>query len=293
MSLRRRVSENNLMKIDGRALATEILDELRKKVLQLKTRGITPSLAVILIGEEKSSNVYVRQKELKAREIGAETKIFRFNETVTNEKIETLIKKLDSNPKIHGIILQRPAPQTIQVERLVELISPAKEIDGFGKTSLYTVPVAAAVFEILGEIFGNLSEEESFNAWLKSKKIVVIGKGETAGQPIINYFRKREIETIVIDSKTENKNEIIRQADVIISAVGKRGIINFKDLKKGVILIGVGLSADDEGKTQGDYVNDEVEQIAAFYTPTPGGVGPVNVALLLENLIEATENLSK
>ncbi|HUD09624.1 MAG TPA: bifunctional 5,10-methylenetetrahydrofolate dehydrogenase/5,10-methenyltetrahydrofolate cyclohydrolase [Patescibacteria group bacterium] len=281
------------MKIDGRALATEILDELRKKVLQLKTRGITPSLAVILIGEEKSSNVYVRQKELKAREIGAETKIFRFNETVTNEKIETLIKKLDSNPKIHGIILQRPAPQTIQVERLVELISPAKEIDGFGKTSLYTVPVAAAVFEILGEIFGNLSEEESFNAWLKSKKIVVIGKGETAGQPIINYFRKREIETIVIDSKTENKNEIIRQADVIISAVGKRGIINFKDLKKGVILIGVGLSADDEGKTQGDYVNDEVEQIAAFYTPTPGGVGPVNVALLLENLIEATENLSK
>jgi methylenetetrahydrofolate dehydrogenase (NADP+)/methenyltetrahydrofolate cyclohydrolase len=121
----------------------------------------------------------------------------------------------------------------------------------------------------------------------------VIGKGETAGQPIINYFREREIEPVVIDSKTENKNEILSKADIIVSAVGKREVINSNDLKNGVILIGVGLSPDDQGKTQGDFDEEELEQIASFYTSTPGGVGPVNVALLLENLVEAAQNLSK
>jgi methylenetetrahydrofolate dehydrogenase (NADP+) / methenyltetrahydrofolate cyclohydrolase len=281
------------VRINGRQIAVNILDGLKNRVLELEKHGIVPTMAVILIGEEKSSNIYVKQKELKAQDIGAETKIFRFNETVTNEEIESLIRKLDNDPKVHGIILQRPAPQNIKVKSLEELITPAKEIDGFGKDSLYTVPVAAAVFEILGEIFGNLNEEESFNAWLKSKKITVIGKGETAGQPIIDYFQKNGIEPAVIDSKTEDKNEIIKRADIIISAVGKRGVIDSTDLKKGVILIGVGLSADDQEKTQGDYDESELEQIATFYTPTPGGVGPVNVALLLENLVQACENLSK
>ncbi|HUD05068.1 MAG TPA: bifunctional 5,10-methylenetetrahydrofolate dehydrogenase/5,10-methenyltetrahydrofolate cyclohydrolase [Patescibacteria group bacterium] len=280
------------MKIDGRAIASNILGELKIKVLELKKRGIIPTMAVILIGNEESSNVYVRQKELKAQEIGATVKIFRFDETVTNEELEALIKKLDADQNIHGIILQRPAPAKIEVERLEELISRAKEIDGFGKDSLYTVPVAAAVFKILGEVFGKLNESISFNEWLKSQNIVAIGKGETAGQPIIDYLHKRGLEPIVVDSKTENINATIKNADIIISAIGKRGAIDFSGLKKDVILIGVGLSSDDEGKTRGDYNEDELEQVASFYTPTPGGVGPVNVAFLLENLVEATENLS-
>ena len=280
------------MKIDGRAIASNILGELKIKVLELKKRGIIPTMAVILIGNEESSNVYVRQKELKAQEIGATVKIFRFDETVTNEELEALIKKLDADQNIHGIILQRPAPAKIEVERLEELISRAKEIDGFGKDSLYTVPVAAAVFKILGEVFGKLNESISFNEWLKSQNIVAIGKGETAGQPIIDYLHKRGLEPIVVDSKTENINATIKNSDIIISAIGKRGAIDFSGLKKDVILIGVGLSSDDEGKTRGDYNEDELEQVASFYTPTPGGVGPVNVAFLLENLVEATENLS-
>jgi len=281
------------MKIDGRAIAANILNELKNKVSALKQRGITPTMAVILIGDVQSSNAYVRQKELKAREVGAEVKIFRFPATVTNNELEQLINKLDNDSRIHGVILQRPAPRNLKVEKLEELITPVKEIDGFGKNSPYLVPVAAAVFEILGEIFGNLRDEESFNDWLKSKKVVILGKGETAGQPIINYFRQRQLEPIVVDSKTENRNDLIKNADIIISAVGKRGVIDSQILKSGVILIGVGLSASDEGKTKGDYDDIEVEQIASFYTPTPGGVGPVNVALLLENLVEAAQNLSK
>jgi methylenetetrahydrofolate dehydrogenase (NADP+)/methenyltetrahydrofolate cyclohydrolase len=277
------------MKIDGRMIASKILSELKTKVLALKEHGVTPTMAVILIGDVESSNTYVRQKELKAKEIGAEVRIFRFADTVSNEELEILLRKLDNDPKIHGIILQRPAPQTIQVEKLEELISPVKEIDGFGNNSLYTVPVAAAVFEVLGEIFDDLNEDRSFDDWLRSKTIVILGKGETAGRPIINYFRKNEIEPIVIDSKTKNKNELIKKADILISAVGKRGVLDSSNLKKGIILIGVGLSADDEGKTKGDYDETEIEKVASFYTPTPGGVGPVNVTLLLENLVRAAE----
>lgn len=281
------------MKIDGRAIAANISNDLKLRISVLKEKNVTPALAVILIGDVESSEIYVRQKVLKAGEVGAATKIFRFEKDVSANEIEGLIKKLDANPNIHGIILQRPAPKTLAVEKLEEFISPSKEVDGFGQNSLYAVPVAAAVFEILKEVFSNLHGTESFEIWLKSKKIVVVGKGETAGQPIINHFRKLGIEPQIIDSQTKNPNEILQNADIIISAVGKRGVVNLENMKKGVILIGVGLSADDEGKTKGDYDNNEVEKIASFYTPTPGGVGPVNVAILLRNLVEAAQNLSK
>ena len=290
-------SENNViiktMKIDGRLIASNILYGLKTRVDVLKELGVIPTMAVILIGDVQSSNAYVKQKELKAKQIGTEVQIFRFENNVTNEEIEALIKKLDNDSKIHGIILQRPTPDTIDAENLENSISPQKEIDGFGKDSLYIVPVAAAVFEILGEIFGNLNEQKSFSAWLQSKQVIVLGKGETAGQPIINYLNKREINPIIVDSRTENAKEVLNKADIIISAIGKRGAINVSELKPGVILIGVGLSADEIGKTQGDYDESELEEIAAFYTPTPGGIGPINVALLLENLVEAAESLSR
>ncbi len=281
------------MKVDGRLIASQIINRLMPRVSKLKQKGITPTLAVILVGDEKSSAIYVRQKELKAKEIGAKTRIFRFDENVSNEKLGELIKTLDKDPNVHGVILQRPAPKAIDVERLVELISPVKEVDGFGKESVYTVPVAAAVIEILNEIFKNLKVEESFEKWLSSQEVVVVGKGQTAGQPIISSLRRSMVEPLVIDSKTENKNEILKDADVVILAVGKREACETPALKNGVILIGVGLSADDEGKTRGDYDEKEIESLASFYTPTPGGVGPVNVAMLMKNLVEACENLSK
>ena len=281
------------MKIDGRMIASNILSGLKIKVIALKEQDIVPTMAVILIGGDKSSNIYVRQKELKAKIIGAEIKIFRFNETVTNEEIETLIKKLDADKNVHGIILQRPTPKNINADLLENLISPIKEIDGFGKKPLYVVPVAAAVFEVLDEIFGNLNEMDSFSVWLAKKKVVVLGKGETAGMPIINYFKNREIDPIVVDSQTKNAEEILNSADIIISAVGKRGVIKTEELKNGIILIGVGISTNDEEKTQGDYDENKLEKIASFYTTTPGGIGPVNVALLMQNLVRACQNLSR
>ncbi|MCL5435028.1 MAG: bifunctional 5,10-methylenetetrahydrofolate dehydrogenase/5,10-methenyltetrahydrofolate cyclohydrolase [Patescibacteria group bacterium] len=276
------------MKIDGKSIASIILESLKAEVQDLKEKEIVPTLAVILIGDEKSSAAYVRQKELKAKEIGARIEIFRFNESVANSEIETLIIKLDEDTKIHGIIIQRPAPKHIEIDSLEDSISSEKEVDGFGKYPIYPVPVAEAVLLILEDVYIKQKAKNLFPNWLKSKKMAVLGTGETAGGPIINYFREYGTEPVVIDSKTESKDSLMKEADIIISAVGKT-IINSSNIKKGVILIGVGMHMKDS-KLHGDYNEEEIKNIAGFYTPTPGGVGPVNVAMLLSNLVEACQN---
>lgn len=275
------------MLIDGKQIAAEILQDLKSRVENLKKRGVFPKLAVVLMGDEESSAIYVRQKELKAKEIGATLEIFKFDETVTNNEVETLVKKLDADLKIHGIILQRPAPKQIEIEKLEQFISSAKEVDGFGTNPIYEVPVAQAVLLMIKKTCG---KKEFFN-WLGSKNIVVLGKGQTAGGPIINLLTKKGLSPTVIDSKTVNKDSILQNADIIISAVGKQNIINSSNIKKGVILIGVGMHME-KGKLCGDYREKEISDIASFYTPTPGGVGPVNVSMLLKNLIEAAEKSS-
>ncbi len=276
------------MIIDGREIAAQILESLKAEVEELKEKGIIPTLAVILIGDEKSSIAYVKQKELKAMEIGAQIEIFRFAESVKNNEIEALIRKLDNDAKIHGIILQRPAPKHIEIDRLEDFISSEKEVDGFGNHPIFPVPVAEAVLLMLEHVYLKQQVKSLFSDWLKSKKMAVLGTGETAGQPIINYFMKLGVEPLIIDSKTQNKDSLTKEADIIISAVGKT-VINSSSIKKGVILIGVGMHTQD-GKLCGDYNEEEIKNIASFYTPVPGGVGPVNVAMLLKNLVESAED---
>jgi methylenetetrahydrofolate dehydrogenase (NADP+)/methenyltetrahydrofolate cyclohydrolase len=280
------------MIIDGRAISSQILEDLKKRVEKLKAKGVTPTLAVILIGDQKASAIYVRQKEIKAKGVGVDPQIYRFEDHITNEEIETLVKKLDKNPKIHGIILQRPAPPQIRVEEIEDFISPVKEVDGFGINSIYAVPVAAATLKMIENAYDNLNINEPFIDWLKSKKVVVIGKGETGGKTIIQILRKNGVEPFIVDSKTENKDARIKEGDIVVSAVGKSGVVTGLNLKKGAILVGVGIFSQD-GKTRGDYEESENENIASFYSPTPGGVGPVNVSMLMENVVEASENLSE
>lgn len=273
------------MKIDGKAISAEILQELKEEVSKLKEKGIIPTMAIILMGNNQASAIYVRQKGIKATEIGAEVKVYPVKGTTTNEKLEELIKKLDADPSIHGIILQRPTPEKIKVDELTELVSSIKEVDGFGSSSEYPVPVAESVILILRYAHSKQNGQD-FLKWLKSKNIVVIGKGQTAGRPIIHHLKKIGASPWVIDSHTQNKEKLIKEADIVISAVGKT-VLRSTDIKKGSILIGVGLYSDKEGKLRGDYDDLDVAGKASFYTPTPGGVGPVNVACLLKNLVEA------
>lgn len=275
------------MKVDGRALAQKILGRLKEKI---KTLKVEPTLAVIAVGEEPVWQAYVRQKLLKGEEIGAKVIISKHPKNIKTPDLVKVIQNFDKNPEVHGIIVQRPLPEHIDKQALTSAINPKKDVDGFRPDSPHPMPVAEAVMRILEEVYKiGVGGAESFNNWLHSNSIVVIGKGETAGQPVINALQKLGIIPNVIDSRTHNPEFITKDADIIISCVGKPEMIKPEALKKGVILIGVGLYKDVAGKLHTDYDEEKIKDIAAFYTPAPGGVGPVNVACLLENLVTATK----
>lgn len=276
------------MKLDGKAIAQTILDNLTTRVGELKKSGTTPHLAVILIGDDASSTAYVRQKELKAVQIGAKISVFRFTSETAEDKILAKIKELNDDSSVHGIIVQRPLPSHIDDKKVTYATKQVKDVDGFSKGSPFDPPIALAVIRLLDEAKQIQAPEESTKNWLLHKNIVILGKGKTAGMPIIHYFKKMEIPLNIIDSTTEHRQELLKEADIVISAVGKREILNGTNLTKGVVIIGVGMYEED-GKLKGDYDTQAIASIASFYSPIPGGVGPVNVAYLFANLLDAAE----
>ncbi len=274
------------MKIDGREIAKEILSELELRVQKLKEKGVTPTLAIILVGDNPESVSYVGQKELKATKIGAKVILKKLKEKTSENEILELIQKLNKDPKIHGIIVQRPV-KGVSSQKLDEAVLPEKDVDGFNSQSKFDYPIAAAVLKILEQIFNSNKKIYQFYDYLRKTKIILIGKGETGGYPIIQTFNKHQIPFNIVDSQTNEPEKLLKSADIVISAVGKPSVVKPDTLKKGVILVSVGLSKSEDGKMRGDYDEEEIKNIASFYTPTPGGVGPVNVAMLLKNLVDA------
>lgn len=282
-----------MMKIDGRAIADEILNELRNRVQRLKDKGITPHLAIILVGDSPESKSYVEQKELKGNNIGVKISVKNLPPNITQEGLLKVIKQLDKDKNVHGIIIQRPLPKNIDKQVIDQSIDPKKDVDSFTTDSPYNPPVAEAVLRLLEHIYSsNKISDQDFIEWINSHSTIILGKGETGGSPIIKTFGKMNIAFSVIDSKTENRGNLIKNADIIISAVGKPYTLSPEKIKRGVVLIGVGLSKDEDGKLRGDYSGKEVKEVTSFYTPTPGGVGPINVAMLLKNLVDASEKFS-
>jgi len=277
------------MKIDGREIAQKIFEELREKVRKLKEKNIIPTLAIILVGDDPPSKAYVRQKDLRAKEIGAETTIKYLLLNVLTDELLEIIEQFNKDKNIHGIIVQQPLPAHINVQDVTQAIDPQKDVDGFNLNSKFQPPISMAVLKILEKTYGHLPGEQKRH--LKNTKIVIAGKGKTGGKLIAQAFKKLGIEPIVVDSKTKNPQNLTKTADIIISAVGKSNVIKPDMIKKGVTLIGIGLHKEVDGKLHGDYEEEEIKNIASFYTPTPGGVGPVNVAMLLKNLVTAAENL--
>ncbi|MEK7572999.1 MAG: bifunctional 5,10-methylenetetrahydrofolate dehydrogenase/5,10-methenyltetrahydrofolate cyclohydrolase [Patescibacteria group bacterium] len=283
------------MRIDGKEIAQEILDELKLRVGKLKEKNIIPHLHIITLTTDHASESYVGQKKKKGEEIGAKITVENLDPRTSTESLLEKIEKLNQDSTVHGIIVQRPFSPQIDEEKIANSINPGKDVDGFHPDSKFSPPIAEAVLRILECIFKSTSEVDEAGtsevlAWLKTKKIAVVGKGVTAGGPIMKTLGETRSDLVVITSKTKNKQEILKNADIVICAVGKPNVIRKEDLKNGVILVGVGMFRGDDGKFHSDYEEEDIKNIASFYTPTPGGVGPVNVAMLLKNLIIATEN---
>ena len=301
------------MKLDGKKLSARIYENLEHRVAKLRRKNLVPHLAVLLIGNDPASEAYVHQKKKRGEEIGCRVDVIGLPEQTSERELVALLGQLSRDPKVHGIIVQRPLPEHINEQKIDKAVVPEKDVDGFHPESPYQEPISLAVDGLLKEalkeiaaqpnhpdqISLNISDyanidhyiQSEYKAWVQQKKVVVVGKGKTGGQPIIEYLKSLNVEPEIIDSKTPNPSEITKNADVIVSTVGKPGILRPDMIKNGAILIAIGMHKEEDGKLHADFDEEEMEGTVGFYTPVPGGVGPVNVAMLLSNLITAVENL--
>ncbi len=271
------------MKIDGKMIAEKMLVDLAGQVAKLKERGVTPTMVVILVGDNPASLSYIKQKEKAAEKIGAKLILKTYDSRLKTEELQSIVEKYNSDPSAHGLIIQRPLPNDIQTIPVVDL---HKDIDGFVPGSAFEVPVARAVLNILNFARSHPARNCRERP-LKEQHIVVIGRGETAGRPIADVLVKKGCNVTVVHSQTQNPDEIIKGADIVISCVGKPNVVRRDNIKKDAFLLSVGIWRDSEGKLHGDYDENVIAETASFYTPTPGGVGPVNVACLMQNLVLA------
>lgn len=274
------------MEINGRELQLKLLNDLKFEIVSLKKRGVEPCISIVTLGPEDSWEAYVAQKLKLAERLGIKTKFINLKPKTTEEIIR-VVEELNRDNSVHGLIVQRPFPTGIDTEKVIQSVSEDKDIDGFLKNSQFEVPAWLAVKHILTHIAVLLNFPD-LASLLSNQSILVVGKGETAGTPVIEGLRKIGFDPTIIDSKTEDREEFFKNADVVISAVGKKNIIPVEILKEKSILIGVGIHGED-GKLTGDFDQKKAFEKNLIYTPTPGGVGPVNLAFLFKNLIQAAK----
>lgn len=280
------------MIIDGRLIAQNIKSDLKKEIENLKPKGINPGLAVILVGEDSASKVYVRNKKKCCDELGIFSKEFCFPENTSEKEILDLIEKLNQDKKINGILVQLPLPSHINQKVITESILPEKDVDAFHSSTIgnlltnHTKLLPCTPAGII-EIF------HRENISLTGKHCVVIGRSNIVGKPLAFMLINEDATVTICHSKTKNLSEICKSADIIICAVGKAKFLNRNMIKKGAVIIDVGINRDENGKICGDVDFDDVKNIASAITPVPGGVGPMTIAMLIKNTITATKIQNK
>lgn len=282
------------MKIDGKKIASVIIENLRRQVKELSSKNIIPHLKVVLLGSDVSSKVYVAQKVRFGEILGINVDVLTPDKNISKAEFINLIAGENKSKTVNSIIIQRPLPLNIDNTRLNLMVDPRKDVDGFHPQSEYDPPVALAVTEILKSVYhprgdtGMHPPDLSFLNWLKSRKIVIIGRGVTAGKPIAEYYKKLSVNFTVAHSRTENLQWLLKNAEIIISCVGKPNIVRHNMLNGQAILIGVGLHQENKHLLP-DYDQTKIGNSVLFYTPVPGGVGPVNVAMLMSNVVKSAE----
>lgn len=273
------------MKVSGKAVADAIAKKLHEKIEKLK---IKPTFAIILAGEDPASRIYVDFKIKRADKIGVQVKFFEFSEDQFEECVKT-IEELNSDKNVHGMIIQYPIYKTWNFDELITKVDLKKDVDGFSKESPFEKATALAVWEML-TAFAYLEGFSKTEEFLNDKKIVVLGRGKTAGGPIAELLRNHGFEVTLVVHDTEDPNAKIKSGDVVISATGVKNIVNGSNVKKGAYVIGVGVGreiVDGKPKIYGDIAEEEISQIAKLYCPTVGGIGPLTIVSLLKNVIQA------
>lgn len=273
--------------LDGKALAQKIRSDLKGKVELLKEKNIQPKLAVIMVGNDSSSKIYVRNKSKACEEIGIAYEEFLLDEDIEMKELLDLINELNNRKDINGILLQSPIPQHLDINEAIKAISPKKDVDGF-----HPVNIGKLVLNQDGFIsctpYGIIRLLEEYDIELEGKRAVVIGRSNIVGKPMMLSLLNKNATVTICHSKTKNLSEITKEADILICAIGKPKYIKENFVKNGAVVVDVGINRDPQtGKISGDVDFDTVSEKASYITPVPGGVGPMTIAMLMENLVKS------
>ncbi|MCJ0570975.1 bifunctional methylenetetrahydrofolate dehydrogenase/methenyltetrahydrofolate cyclohydrolase [Enterococcus cecorum] len=274
--------------LNGKELAQKLQQEMTQEVTELKEKGLQPGLAVILVGEDPASQVYVRNKERAANNIGMYSVVYRLPETTSEADLITKIEELNHDDKVHGILVQLPLPKHINEDLVLDTIDPAKDVDGFhpmnlgnlfaGKPTL--IPCTpAGIMELI-----KLSGLD-----LAGKNAVIIGRSNIVGKPMAHLLLQANATVTICHSKTKDLPKVAKQADVLVVAIGRANFVTADFVKEGAVVIDVGINRDENNKLTGDVKFDEVAPLTSYITPVPGGVGPMTITMLMRQTIDAAK----
>ena len=275
--------------IDGKKLAKEIRENLKIKCDELKEKGINPKLAVIMVGEDKASKVYVRNKSKACDEIGIAFEEFLLDENITQKELIDLIQKLNKDKTIHGILLQSPIPKHLDINEAFRTIAPEKDVDGFNPVNVGKLSLNQDTF-VSCTPYGIMKMFEAYNIDLEGKNLVLVGRSNIVGKPLIQCCLNKNATVTVCHSRTKNLKEHTKNADIVIAAIGKSKFITEDMIKDNAVVIDVGINRGEDGKLTGDVDFENVSKKASYITPVPGGVGPMTIAMLMNNVIKAANN---
>jgi methylenetetrahydrofolate dehydrogenase (NADP+) / methenyltetrahydrofolate cyclohydrolase len=291
--------------LDGKKIAFEIKEELKSEISEFRGRGAVPGLAVILIGNDPASEVYVNSKKKACEEIGIDSQVFEVPENISEKELLEIVEKLNKDEKTHGILVQLPLPKHIDEEKIIESIDPKKDVDCFhpenvGKLSIGPPRLAETTTRRreagIGKLMpctpaGIIEMLKRNNIEIAGCECVVVGRSNIVGKPMATMLLNASGTVTVAHSKTKNLAEVTKRADILVSAVGKAGLITQDMVKIGAVVVDVGMNRLENGKLVGDVDFEKVKEIASAITPVPGGVGPMTIAMLMRNTIIATKQI--
>ena len=274
--------------IDGVALSKKLRATVAVRAAALRGRGVVPGLAVVLVGDNPASQVYVRNKVKACEDSGLHSVLERYPATLAEAELLGRIHALNHDPAIHGILVQLPLPAHIDAHKVIEAISPEKDVDGFHVASAGALMVGQPGFWPCTP-YGCMKMLESIGYDLRGKHAVVIGRSNIVGKPMALMLLQENATVTISHSATQNLKAITLQADVIVAAAGKINLLTAEMVKPGAVVLDVGMNRDEQGKLRGDVDFEGVKAVASYITPVPGGVGPMTITMLLVNTLEAAE----
>ena len=275
--------------LNGKEVAKKVKEEVKLEVEKLKQEGINPKLSVIMVGNDSASAVYVKNKSNACKKTGIEFEEYLLPEETEEKELLELVEKLNKDDSVHGILLQSPIPKHIDIEKAFNLISPEKDVDGFNAVNVGNLTIGRDCF-VSCTPYGVMRLLEEYNIDVEGKRAVVIGRSNIVGKPMLQCLLAKNATVTICHSRTKNLADVVREADIVVAAIGKPNFITGDMIKEGAVVIDVGINRMEDGKLLGDVKFDEAEPKASFITPVPGGVGPMTIAMLVENVVKAAKN---